>query len=170
MPRIRSSPPLTGETAAIIRIVEDLPAPLGPRKANASPRRTSRSMPLTASTVSPDFEPNDLRRSRARIIASLDTRLTLQKLADTPDRRLLALLVTMAGPPGGVADQRGERRREEHRHHERGDEDAEGDGEPEGGQQGVAAEHERCEGAGQDQAGCRDGRAGMLERLGCRVM
>ena len=41
-----ASPPLTGETAAIIRIVEDLPAPLGPRKPNDSPRRTSTSMPL----------------------------------------------------------------------------------------------------------------------------
>ena len=59
IPRIRSSPPLTGETAAIIRIVEDLPAPLGPRKPNASPRRTSRSMPFTASK-----SPNDLRRPR----------------------------------------------------------------------------------------------------------
>ena len=66
MPRIRSSPPLTGETAAIIRIVEDLPAPLGPRKPNASPRRTSTSMPLTASK-----SPKDLRSPRAEIIASL---------------------------------------------------------------------------------------------------
>ena len=36
-------------TAAIIRIVLDLPAPLGPRNPNASPRCTSTSMPLTAS-------------------------------------------------------------------------------------------------------------------------
>jgi len=46
-------PPEIGETAAIIRIVEDLPAPFGPRKPNDSPGRTSTSMPLTASTVSP---------------------------------------------------------------------------------------------------------------------
>jgi hypothetical protein len=38
--------------AATIRIVEDLPAPLGPRKPKASPRRTSTSMPSTA-TKSP---------------------------------------------------------------------------------------------------------------------
>ena len=36
---------VTGETAAIIRMVLDLPAPLGPRKPNDSPRRTSTSMP-----------------------------------------------------------------------------------------------------------------------------
>ena len=35
--------------AAIIRMVEDLPAPLGPRKPKASPRCTVTSMPLTAS-------------------------------------------------------------------------------------------------------------------------
>ena len=62
---MRSSPEVTGETAAIIRIVEDLPAPLGPRKPNDSPRRTSMSMPLTASNV-----PKDLRRPVARIIDS----------------------------------------------------------------------------------------------------
>ena len=65
-PKIRSSPPVTGETAATIRMVEDLPAPLGPRKPNASPRRTSTSMPLTASN-----SPKDLRRSRAEIMDSL---------------------------------------------------------------------------------------------------
>ncbi len=31
-----------------IRMVDDLPAPLGPRKPNASPERTSTSMPSTA--------------------------------------------------------------------------------------------------------------------------
>src|SRR5687768_9440235 len=66
---MRSSPELTGDTAAIIRIVEDLPAPLGPRKPNASPRRTSTSMPLTASK-----SPNDLWRPTAEIIDSV-TRL-----------------------------------------------------------------------------------------------
>ena len=45
---MRSSPPLGGETQPIIRMVEDLPAPLGPRKPNASPGRTSTSMPSTA--------------------------------------------------------------------------------------------------------------------------
>src|SRR3954453_13050205 len=67
-PRMRSSPPVTGDTAAIIRIVEDFPAPFGPRKPKASPRRTSMSMPWTASTVSPPGAWNDLRRSRARIM------------------------------------------------------------------------------------------------------
>ncbi len=48
MPRMRSSPPLGGEVQPIIRMVDDLPAPLGPRKPNASPARTSTSMPSTA--------------------------------------------------------------------------------------------------------------------------
>src|SRR5262245_51157802 len=59
-----SSPALGGDTAAIIRIVDDLPAPFGPRKPNDSPGRTSRSLPLTASK-----EPYDLRSPTARIIA-----------------------------------------------------------------------------------------------------
>src|SRR4051812_31542432 len=68
-PRIRRVPSLTGETAAIIRIVEDLPAPLGPRKPNDSPRRTSTSMPFTASTIA-SLVPNDLRSPTALIIES----------------------------------------------------------------------------------------------------
>ena len=44
---------VTGETQPTIRIVEDLPAPLGPRNPKASPRRTSTSMPSTA-TKSPN--------------------------------------------------------------------------------------------------------------------
>ncbi len=51
-PKIRSLPSLTGETQPIIRIVDDLPAPFGPRKPNDSPRSTSTSMPSTA-TKSP---------------------------------------------------------------------------------------------------------------------
>ena len=60
---------MTGETAAIIRMVEDLPAPLGPRKPNASPLRTDTSMPRTASTVSPDRDVNDFCSPDASIIA-----------------------------------------------------------------------------------------------------
>ena len=48
MPTMRSSPLLTGLVAAIIRIVVDFPAPLGPRKPKASPRRTVTSIPRTA--------------------------------------------------------------------------------------------------------------------------
>jgi len=55
---------------------------------------------------------------------------------------LAAGLVPVSGPPGGVADERGERRREEHGHHERRDEDAEGDREAHRGKQRVAAEHQ----------------------------
>ena len=41
-------PSVAGETQPIIRIVELLPAPLGPRKPKATPRSTSKSMPSTA--------------------------------------------------------------------------------------------------------------------------
>ena len=62
-----------GETAAIIRIVEDLPAPLGPRKPKASPRCTVTSMPLTASK-----EPKRLVSPRAStMVAGRSERLTL---------------------------------------------------------------------------------------------
>src|SRR3954470_769467 len=71
IPRMRSSPALTGDTAATILIVEDLPAPLGPRKPNASPRRTSTSMPRTASTAGWPGRVNDLRSPTAEIIAPL---------------------------------------------------------------------------------------------------
>jgi len=45
---MRNSPPLGGETQPIMRMVDDLPAPLGPRKPNASPARTATSMASTA--------------------------------------------------------------------------------------------------------------------------
>src|ERR1700733_6313166 len=51
-PRMDSSPPVGGETQPIMRMVDDLPAPFGPRKPNASPRRRSKSIPSTA-TKSP---------------------------------------------------------------------------------------------------------------------
>ena len=67
-PRMDNSPPVRGDTQAIIRIVDDLPAPFGPRNPNDSPRATSRSMPATASTSGPAFTGKLLRRSRATII------------------------------------------------------------------------------------------------------
>ena len=44
-------PDVIGATQPIMRIVELLPAPFGPRKPNASPRATSKSMPSTAVNV-----------------------------------------------------------------------------------------------------------------------
>src|SRR3954453_16737805 len=52
-PRIVNDPPAGGETQPTIRIVDVLPAPLGPRKPNASPFCTSKSIPSTA-TRSPN--------------------------------------------------------------------------------------------------------------------
>ncbi len=43
-----SSPLVGGDTQPTMRMVEDLPAPLGPRKPNASPRGILKSMPSTA--------------------------------------------------------------------------------------------------------------------------
>src|SRR5882757_10562140 len=71
IPSTCSDPALRGETHAIMRIAEDLPAPFGPRNPNTSPRHTSRSMPRTASTA-----PKRLARPRAWISAS-DTGATL---------------------------------------------------------------------------------------------
>jgi hypothetical protein len=51
---MHSVPPLNGETQPIMRIVDDFPAPFGPRNPNVSPRRTSKSIPCTAvNPVSP---------------------------------------------------------------------------------------------------------------------
>src|SRR3989337_1543003 len=47
-PRTRRVPPEIGETQPIMRIVEVLPAPLGPRKPKDSPGATSKSMASTA--------------------------------------------------------------------------------------------------------------------------
>jgi hypothetical protein len=52
MPRTRSVPPLTGDIHEIIRMVEVLPAPFGPRNPNDSPRPISKSTESTA-TKSP---------------------------------------------------------------------------------------------------------------------
>ena len=61
---MRSVPAVTGETQPIIRIVELLPAPFGPRKPNASPCWTSRSIPSTATS-----SPKRLTSPRAWIMA-----------------------------------------------------------------------------------------------------
>ena len=67
-----SSPSVTGETQPTMRIVDDLPAPFGPRKPKASPRRTSTSMPSTAVK-----SPNRLVSPRARSRMSSPTGRTL---------------------------------------------------------------------------------------------
>src|ERR1700682_1242183 len=48
MPNTSSVPEGTGETQPIMRMVDVLPAPLGPRKPNVSPAPTSKSIPSTA--------------------------------------------------------------------------------------------------------------------------
>ena len=66
---MRRCPAVGGDTAATIFIVEDLPAPLGPRNPNASPARTSTSMPSTATS-----SPNRLVSPRASSSAACDGR------------------------------------------------------------------------------------------------
>src|ERR1700722_3696690 len=55
------SPSVGGETQPSMRMVEDFPAPFGPRKPNASPRKISKSIPSTAVKL-----PNRFVRPRAR--------------------------------------------------------------------------------------------------------
>src|SRR5579859_1821289 len=77
-----SSPPDGGETQPIIRIVEDLPAPFGPRKPNTSPRLSSKSIPSTAVN-----SPNVFLRPLARIrISGLATSATLPAGSDKAER------------------------------------------------------------------------------------
>src|SRR6201996_874484 len=64
-PRMVRSPRVGGETQPSMRMVEDFPAPFGPRKPNASPRKRSKSIPSTA--VKP---PNRFVRPRARTSTS----------------------------------------------------------------------------------------------------
>src|SRR5258707_8544114 len=64
-PSTDSSPPVTGDTQPIIRIVDVLPAPFGPRKPNDSPCATENSMPSTAVNV-----PNRFVSPRAVIRAA----------------------------------------------------------------------------------------------------
>src|SRR5581483_2354424 len=72
-PSTLSSPSVRGETQPIIRIVDDLPAPFGPRKPKASPRSTAKSIPSTAVR-----SPKRLTSPRARISgACTDMILTL---------------------------------------------------------------------------------------------
>ena len=71
-PSTFSSPAVTGETAPIIRIVEVLPAPFGPRKPNVSPRSTVKSIVSTAVK-----SPNCLVSPRASIRARSATPLKL---------------------------------------------------------------------------------------------
>src|SRR5581483_572123 len=80
-PRIRNVPPLTGETQPIMRIVELLPAPFGPRKPNASPRWTSKSIPSTAVSAPKRFTSPRAQTSgpSARIVARI-----VQTLAPRP--------------------------------------------------------------------------------------
>src|SRR4249919_2153512 len=93
LPRIRSVPPVTGETQPIIRIVELLPAPFGPRNPNASPCLTSRSMPSTATS-----SPKRLTSPRAWIIAPFSlTAATYLRRSDRLSRRL--------DVPGDLVDQ-----------------------------------------------------------------
>src|SRR4030081_1661211 len=65
-PHTETAPALGGMKPVIIRMVVDLPAPLGPRKPSTSPLPTSKETPSTAS-----FGPKDLLRFSTLITAPL---------------------------------------------------------------------------------------------------
>src|SRR3977135_1531655 len=71
---MRNVPAVGGDTQPIMRMVELLPAPFGPRKPNASPRCTSKSTPSTAMR-----SPNCFTSPRAWINGA--PALTLRRLA-----------------------------------------------------------------------------------------
>src|SRR5512133_571020 len=82
-PRIDSSPEVRCSVAPSMRIVVDLPAPLGPRIPNASPCATWKSMPSTAAK-----SPYVFVSARARITRSANHRSTVLRqglrLAEQP--------------------------------------------------------------------------------------
>src|SRR3954469_5484193 len=84
-PSTRSVPPLGGETQPIMRIVELLPAPFGPRKPNASPCCTSKSIASTAVR-----SPNCLIRPRACTSGSSVAAFTFCKLPAVIDAGVAA--------------------------------------------------------------------------------
>src|SRR5215510_13742754 len=66
-PHTDTPPEVGGMKPVIMRMVVDLPAPLGPRNPSTSPLPTSNETPSTAS-----FGPNDLLRLSTLITAPLD--------------------------------------------------------------------------------------------------
>jgi hypothetical protein len=63
-----------------MRMVDDLPAPFGPRKPNASPRRTWTSIPSTATK-----SPKVLRRSHASMSTSEEVTAVASRPVALPD-------------------------------------------------------------------------------------
>src|SRR5215204_2134037 len=91
-PSTRSVPPVTGETALIIRIVDVFPAPFGPRKPKVSPRSTTKSIPSTAVNSPKRF---------VRPVASIRG-----ELLPTDVKLAAPLLRAFSGEPSGVGGAR----------------------------------------------------------------
>src|SRR6266446_5152364 len=70
-PHTETAPALEGMKPVIMRMVVDLPAPLGPRNPSTSPLPTSKETPSTAS-----FGPKDLLRFSTLITAPLQNTYT----------------------------------------------------------------------------------------------
>src|SRR6267143_1436878 len=70
-PHTETAPALGGMKPVIMRMVVDLPAPLGPRNPSTSPLPTSKETPSTAS-----FGPKDLLRFSTLITALLQNTYT----------------------------------------------------------------------------------------------
>src|SRR5947209_5766908 len=79
-PHTETAPALGGMNPVIMRIVVDLPAPLGPRNPSTSPFPTSKETPSTAC-----FDPKDLLRFSTLITGPLQNTYTDRRgLAEVP--------------------------------------------------------------------------------------
>ena len=96
---------LTGDTQPIIRMVLDLPAPLGPRKPNASPRRTSTSMPSTA-VKSPKVlvSPRARSRTSSSVMQRASERATARRCPGSGPRWFVEPVPTIVRHVHGVAE------------------------------------------------------------------
>src|SRR2546423_11064490 len=96
-PRIRSVPLDGGDTHPIMRMVDVLPAPFGPRKPNASPCWTSKSTPSTATSSS-----KRLTRPRACTSAGCAAASTTRNLTPAGDSFWWMEADVAAGHPATV--------------------------------------------------------------------
>src|SRR5690349_15465067 len=121
---MRSVPPDIGETQPIIRIVDVLPAPFGPRNPNDSPGATSKSMASTAMRspnifVSPRAWMSEVVEDGATSGALVSTSVSGMGAHGTPDpgwlfvslppERRLERIGMVASPYSAAAIKRGRR-------------------------------------------------------------
>src|SRR5690625_1163555 len=104
MSSTRRLPSVMGEVQPIMRIVEVLPAPFGPRKPNDSPGWTSKSMPSTATKSSkvftrPRASIRDIRGTVGHARPHLSAPLAFGRLAVVPADMLRKVVHLADGGP-----------------------------------------------------------------------